>query len=155
MLAVAWALDVDVQWVGKHTLFELPVAGQVMRALGGIPVDRRGHHDAVKAIASTIRQHEKLLLAVPPEGTRSAATRWKTGFYWIAVEAQVPIVLGFLDFGRKRAGVGEVLYPTGDIAADFAQLRHFYTGIRGLYPELQGEIALGPQEPKKSNGQAD
>ena len=146
-LAVAWSLDLDIRWVGKHTLFERPVWGGFLRSLGGIGVDRRTSNDAVKSIAEVIRRHERILLIVPPEGTRSAAKRWKTGFYWIAVEAGVPIVLGFLDYGKKRGGLAELLHPTGDIAADFELLRRFYRDVRGKFPERQGEISLGDAAP--------
>jgi 1-acyl-sn-glycerol-3-phosphate acyltransferase len=141
-LAIAWALDLDVRWIGKHTMFEIPIWGSFLRALGGIPVDRRERRDAVKAIADVFATHERLLLVVPPEGTRSAAKRWKTGFYYIAARAGVPIVLGFLDFGRRRGGLGEILVPSGDIEADFATLRAFYAPVRGRHPHRQGAIAL-------------
>lgn len=150
-LAIAWSLDRDVQWVGKHTLFEIPVWGRVLRGLGGIGVDRRSRNDAVKAIAEAIKDRDRVLLIVPPEGTRGAAKRWKTGFYWIAVEAKVPIVLGFLDFGRKRGGLADVLEPSGDIARDFERLREFYADMRGKHPERQGRIALSDDT---SNGAA-
>jgi len=145
-LAIAWSLDRDVQWVGKHTLFQIPVWGRFLRTLGGVGVDRRSRNDAVKAIAHAIEERDRVLLVVPPEGTRGAATRWKTGFYWIAVEAKVPIVLGFLDYGRKRGGLAHVLEPSGDIAQDFGRLREFYAGIRGKHPERQGRIALSDAE---------
>ncbi len=142
-LAIAWSLDLDMKWVGKHTLFERPVWGQVLRSLGGIGVDRRTRNDAVKAIADVIKAHDHLLLVVPPEGTRGAASRWKTGFYWIAVESGVPIVLGFLDFSRKRGGFGTVLEPTGKIEEDFEKIRRFYQDVKGKFPELQGAVILG------------
>jgi 1-acyl-sn-glycerol-3-phosphate acyltransferase len=142
-LAVSWALDLDIRWVGKHSLFTVPVWGAFLRGLGGIGVDRRGRNDAVKSIAQVLKDRDRLLLLVPPEGTRGQARRWKTGFYWIAVESEVPVVLGFLDYGRKRGGLGEVFHPTGDIEADFERLRAFYGGIRGKFPSLQGAISLG------------
>lgn len=142
-LAIAWSLDLDIQWVGKHTLFEKPVLGGFLRTLGGIGVDRRRSNDAVTTIADVIRSRDRILLIVPPEGTRGVAKRWKTGFYWISVEAGVPIVLGFLDFSRKRGGLGELLHPTGDIVADFDTLRRFYRDVKGKYPERQGEVSLG------------
>ena len=142
-LASMWTLGLTMNWVGKKSLFEKPVFGWWMRALGGIGVDRSKRSNAVQAIAQVFSEHEALLLLVPPEGTRSKTTRWKTGFYWIAVEAKVPIVLGYVDFGRKRTGLGTVFHPTGDIQADFVKLREFYDGMKGRFPELQGVIALG------------
>ncbi len=141
-LAVAYVLDVPISWVGKHTLFAPPFGG-IMRALGGVPVDRRARNGAVSAIAERIREADEIFLIIPPEGTRGRATRWKTGFYYAAVEAGVPIVLGFLDFGRKRGGLGEVFHPTGDIARDFERIRAFYADVKGKYPDKSGSITLG------------
>lgn len=152
-LAIAWSLDLDVQWVGKHTLFERPVWGRFMHSLGGIGVDRRKKSDAVRAIADIVKERERLLLVVPPEGTRGAASRWKSGFYWIAVESGVPIVLGFLDFGKKRGGLGTILEPSGDIAADFEKMRGFYEDVKGKHPERQGAVALGDAATRPSAGE--
>jgi 1-acyl-sn-glycerol-3-phosphate acyltransferase len=140
-LALSFVLDIKISWVGKHTLFQPPL-GTFMRAIGGVPVDRRGRNDAVKSIAKLFEGRDELMLMVPPEGTRGRAKRWKTGFYYIALEAKVPIVLGFVDFGNKVGGLGEVFWPTGDIRKDFEHLRKFYAGMKGKYPELQGEITL-------------
>lgn len=144
-LAIAWVLDMRIRWVGKQELFKGPI-GPLMRAVGGLPVDRSKRNNAVQAIASLFDEHEELYLIIPPEGTRSLAGRWKTGFYWIAVEAKVPIILGYVDFGRGRGGLGEIFEPTGDIEADFEALREFYSDIRGKKPELQGDISLGEKE---------
>lgn len=138
-LAVAWTLGIKIRWVGKHTLFRAPFGG-LMRALGGVSVDRRGRHDAVTAIAEIVRAADELLLVIPPEGTRGKADRWKTGFYYIALAADVPIVLGFLDYGRKCGGLGTVFRPTGVLEDDVAAIRAFYGSIRGKYPENESEI---------------
>lgn len=143
-LAIAYVLDVHISWVGKHTLFAPPFGG-IMRWLGGVPVDRRARHGAVSAIADRIREADEIFLIIPPEGTRGRATRWKTGFYYAALEAEVPIVLGFLDFGRKRGGLGEVFQPTGDIAHDFEKIRAFYADVKGKHPDKSGSITLGPE----------
>jgi 1-acyl-sn-glycerol-3-phosphate acyltransferase len=90
-LALSFVLDIKISWVGKHTLFQPPL-GTFMRAIGGVPVDRRGRNDAVKSIAKLFEGRDELMLIVPPEGTRGRAKRWKTGFYYIALEAKVPIV---------------------------------------------------------------
>lgn len=145
MLAIAWSLDLDIRWIGKHTLFEPPF-GVFLKLLGGLPVDRRARHNAVDAAAELLKEYEargeRLLLVVPPEGTRGRAGRWKTGFYWIAKEAHVPIVLGFLDFGNKRGGLGDMLEPSGDIDADFRAIVDFYTPIKGKFPDKQGAVTL-------------
>jgi 1-acyl-sn-glycerol-3-phosphate acyltransferase len=142
MLAVAYAIDVDIKWLGKKELFDGP-GGSLMRWLGGIPVDRSRRTHLVDAMVDTINDLDEALVVIPPEGTRSNVGRWKTGFYWVAVGAKVPIILGFLDFGNKVGGLGEVLHPSGDIEADLEIIKKFYEGKTGLYPDEQGEIRLG------------
>ena len=146
-IATAWVLGVKIRWVGKHTLFKPPF-GIFLKLLGGVAVDRRTSNNAVEAIASVVASHDKLLLIIPPEGTRSKAGRWKTGFYWIAVKAEVPIILGFVDYGNKETGLGHIFEPTGDIESDFERLREFYGQKRGKFPELSGEITLSDDEPR-------
>lgn len=138
-LAIAWTLGVRIRWVGKHTLFRAPF-GPLMRALGGVAVDRRRSHDAVTAIAELMDQYDELLLVIPPEGTRQKADRWKTGFYYIALAAHVPIVLGFVDYGQKRGGLGSVFYPTGVLEDDVATMRAFYADKRGKVPANESEV---------------
>ncbi len=141
--AVAWVLGMKIHWVGKHTLFTVPIWGSFMRRLGGIPVDRTAPQGAVEAIAQQIRQAPEMLVMVPPEGTRSKSKGWKSGFYWIAHSAGVPIILGYLDYGRKRAGVSTALFPTGDIEKDFVRIQEFYAGVHGKRSAMQGEVRLG------------
>lgn len=140
-LAVSYVLGLRMSWVGKHTLFRPPY-GALMRALGGLPVDRRARNSAVKATANLFAETDELFLIIAPEGTRGVAGRWKTGFYQIAREAKVPIVLGYLDYAKKRGGLGELFWPTGDVRADFEHLRRFYADVKGKHPERQGAISL-------------
>jgi len=137
MLAAAWSLPIRLSWLGKHTLFRGALGGKFMRAVGGIPVDRRSSSSTVSRIADEFRRVPRLYLAISPEGTRGGATYWRSGFYHIAREAGVPIGLGFLDYGRRRAGVGGLLTPSGDVRADMDVIRAFYAGIRGRRPELE------------------
>lgn len=151
MLAFAYVCDVQISWLGKHTLFRWPF-GPFMRWLGGIPIDRRAHHNTVQHVAQLFGERESLVLAVPAEGTRKYREYWKSGFYFMAQEAHVPIVLGFLDYKNKRGGFGPALMPTGNIRADMDQIRAFYKDITGRHPENQGRIRLqledeSPREP--------
>jgi 1-acyl-sn-glycerol-3-phosphate acyltransferase len=123
-----------------------PPWGWFFRALGGIPINRRSRNNVVEQSIERLRQAERLALVVPPEGTRSKVTRWRTGFYYIALGAGVPIALGFLDFKRKVGGFGPLFYPTGDIEADMARIRSFYQGITGKRPQQFGEITIAPAE---------
>jgi 1-acyl-sn-glycerol-3-phosphate acyltransferase len=133
-LAAGAVLGISIHWMGKDSLFK-GVHGAALRALGGIPVERSQHHDLVSTMAQELARRERFVLLVPPEGTRAAAPYWKSGFYHIARKAGVPIVLGFLDYGRKRAGLGPLLWPTGNIKADMDVVRAFYADKQGRYPE--------------------
>jgi 1-acyl-sn-glycerol-3-phosphate acyltransferase len=141
MLAVAWGLRIRLSWMGKHTLFEGPF-GWFMRAIGGLPVDRRSRNNLVQQVAEHVHRLERVYLAVAPEGTRKFTDHWKTGFYHMAVASGVPIVCGYLDYRRKAGGIGPVLFPTGDIQADMERLRRIYAPIHGLIPEFQGPVRL-------------
>ncbi len=130
-LMVAFALRLNIYWMGKASIFRFPF-GSVMRWLGGIAVDRSKANNLVSASAEAIRQAEgPLQLVVPPEGTRGKTRHWKTGFYFIAQEAQVPIVLAYMDYARKVSGIGPIFQPTGDVEADLAAIKRFYAPIRG------------------------
>jgi 1-acyl-sn-glycerol-3-phosphate acyltransferase len=140
-LALAAVFHVPVRWLGKHTLFRGP-AGPLMRALGGIPVRRERSERLVEAMARVFDAHESLALTVPAEGTRSYATHWRSGFYHIARAARVPIVMGYLDYARRRGGFGPELLPTGDVARDMDRVRAFYADKVGKYPECAGPARL-------------
>ena len=130
-LMVAFSLRLNVYWMGKQQLFAWPF-GPVMRWLGGIAVDRSQSTNLVAASAKAIRDADfPLQLVVPPEGTRSKTRHWKTGFYWIAAEAGVPIVMAYMDYPRKRSGLGPVFVPTGDIDADMLKIKAYYAQYKG------------------------
>jgi 1-acyl-sn-glycerol-3-phosphate acyltransferase len=130
-LMLGFALDLNLYWMGKASLFKPPFGG-VMRWLAGLPVDRSKSNNAVAAAAQALREADgPMQLVIAPEGTRSRVREWKTGFYYIAQEAGVPIVLAYVDYGRKVGGLGPLFTPTGDLQADLAQIRQFYAGIQG------------------------
>lgn len=141
-IATGWILGVEIHWLGKDSLFKPPL-GWLMKLLNGIPVDRSKRNNLVGDAASKLRNAEHLFIMVPPEGTRGVSKRWKTGFYYIAVEADVPIICGFLDYKRKESGLGALLYPSGDIHSDFHYFQEFYGPIEGKFNELKSPISLG------------
>lgn len=145
MLFCGVALGVWPAWVGKHTLFRAPFGG-LMRALGGIPINRTAAHNMVDQLASEFGAREHLALAMPPEGTRSLVPHWKSGFYYVATKAGVPIALGYLDYSRKEGGIGAPIMPSGDLRADMDRIRAFYAGKNGRHPELQGPIRLPAED---------
>jgi 1-acyl-sn-glycerol-3-phosphate acyltransferase len=141
MLATAYAMRVRISWLGKHTLF-IPPWGWCMRKLGGIPVDRRAPHSLVTQIAEKFKTSDALILAVPPEGTRSKVAVWRSGFYHIASESGVPIGLGYLDYSRKLCGLGMFVMPSGNVNEDMNKIRGFYRSVRGKHPDLESEPRL-------------
>jgi 1-acyl-sn-glycerol-3-phosphate acyltransferase len=145
LLGVAFALRVKARWLGKHTLFRWPL-GAMFRWMGGIPVNRSASHNMVSQAVEMFRDSEELILAIPPEGTRGKVSHWKTGFYYIAVGAQAPIVMGFIDYKRKAAGLGPTLYPTGDIEADMEVIRNFYANVTAKYPDKASLPALAHEQ---------
>ncbi|MEF9944015.1 MAG: lysophospholipid acyltransferase family protein [Burkholderiaceae bacterium] len=134
-LMCAFVLRMRIYWMGKASIFKFPF-GALMRWMGGIAVDRSQSNNLVEASAQAIRQADGALqLVVPPEGTRSKVRYWKTGFYWIAVSAQVPIVLAYLDFDRKVAGLGPTIHPSGDIERDMEVIKAFYAPMQGKHAD--------------------
>jgi 1-acyl-sn-glycerol-3-phosphate acyltransferase len=133
-LMLAFVLRLNVYWMGKASLFRWPF-GPVMRWLGGIAVDRSRSGNLVAASAAALVNADgPTQLVVPPEGTRGKTRHWKTGFYYIALEARVPIVLAFVDYERKVGGLGPLFTPTGDVERDLAQIKRFYAPIKGKRP---------------------
>jgi len=124
------ALDLDLRFLGKHTLFSGPL-GVPMRFLGGIPVDREHSSGVVEEMAAQMRLAEHLLLAIAPEGTRGEVARWKTGFHQIARAAGVPIVAATLDYGRRQIRFREPFEPSQDVEADVEELQEFFADSHG------------------------
>ena len=129
-LFIAFVMKVKIYWMGKKEIFSPPF-GPLFKWLGGIPIDRSKANGVVGQSIEQLKKAERLVLTVPPTGTRKKVMRWKTGFYHIAHGAGVPIVLGFLDYGRKMGGVGPIFHPTGDINADMKEIQAFYKDIQG------------------------
>jgi 1-acyl-sn-glycerol-3-phosphate acyltransferase len=140
-LAVAFALRMKIYWMGKAAMFRWPFAG-TLRWLGGIPIDRSQSHNVVEQSIQAFHKLERLIMVVPPEGTRKKVSYWKTGFYHIAKGANVPIVLGFLDYKRKAGGIGPTFYPTGRLEEDLQKIQAFYAAITGKRHTEFGNAAL-------------
>lgn len=132
-LLMAFALRARIHWLGKTAIFRRPFNG-FFQWLGGIPVERARSDNLVEQSIRQFQRNERLILTIAPAGTRQPVLKWKSGFYHIARGAGVPIVLGFLDYRRKVGGIGPVVYPTGNIAADMESIRAFYDGVTGKNP---------------------
>ena len=126
--------NIKINFIGKDSLFKGPF-GFIFRSLGGTPVDRSKNNNLVDAIVDVFNSKEEFRLALSPEGTRKKTDKWKTGFYYIAKGANVPIVMATLDFGNKQVKFSEPYYTTDDKEKDFAYFHAFYNNVKGKKPE--------------------
>ncbi|ACL03091.1 lysophospholipid acyltransferase family protein [Desulfatibacillum aliphaticivorans] len=147
-LCIAFKYRIKIYWMGKDSLFRFPM-GPVLKWLGGIPVVRSRSTNMVERAAAEFSNHDQLVLVIPPEGTRGKVRWWKTGFYYIAHTAKVPIVMGFVDFGRKVGGLGPEFIPTGDIDKDMEEIKAFYKNIKGKRQALFSDQSVSLQRSQK------
>lgn len=138
MLAAAGYYRIPLKWMGKKELTE-GLFGGLVRWFGCVPVDRSGKDDLVRQMSDAFRAARDMVLAVAPEGTRAATRGWKTGYYFIALTAGVPIVMSVLDYGAKTIRVSGAIQPSGDYEADFALIRSHYETAKGL---REGKFAM-------------
>ncbi|MDY0076953.1 MAG: 1-acyl-sn-glycerol-3-phosphate acyltransferase [Bacteroidales bacterium] len=136
-----YVLGVSVKFLIKKESFK-GLFGVLLKHMGGIPVDRGRSTNLVEQVTRLFKETEQLNVVIAPEGTRKMQTKWKKGFYYIALRADVPIVMGFLDYAKKEAGFGPVLIPSGDFDKDFAEITAFYEQKTARYPE---NFNLSPQ----------
>lgn len=127
-------LKIKTNFVGKKELFVFPI-GWFFRALGGAPINRHSSENKVQAIAKLFDEHEEFRMSMAPEGTRKKVEEWRTGFYYIAKEANVPIIMFTLDFENKQNKISEPFYPTDDVKADFEFMHNFFKGVKGKIKE--------------------
>ena len=140
-LLLAFDLNAKIYWMGKQAIFKKPFGG-LMKWLGGIPIDRSKTNNVVDQAIEQFHQSDELVITVPPSGTRSQVAYWKTGFYYIAHGAGIPIALGFLDYGRKVGGIGPLVIPSGDYANDMDRIISFYSGITGKHPKKMSDMKI-------------
>jgi len=146
----AFAFRAKICWMGKDALFRWPFR-PLFRWMGGIPIDRSRPHGTVGESVRAFNENERMIMAITPEGTRRRVQAWRKGFYYIALGANVPILLAFMDFRRKAVGMGPHITPTGDIEADMKTIREFYANVTPRHPELASppvvEVKTGPDAP--------
>lgn len=135
------AMGVKTTFLIKKEMFFFPL-GFLLKKLGGMPVDRKHVKKFPVYAANYIKEQDEIALLLSPEGTRKLNKQWKRGFYYIAQEANVPIVLGYLDYRSRRGGVGPAFYPTGDYEKDLAEIEKFYYGMVGRH---KGQFNLEDQ----------
>lgn len=124
-----------IHFLGKAELFKPPF-GFLFRWLGGYPVDRFNKHNMVEQVVELFNSHDSFTIALSPEGTRKKVDKLRTGFYHIALQAKVPIVMATMDFAKKEANFSQPFYPTGNQEQDFAHIISFLGAASGHYPEL-------------------
>ncbi|WP_404433356.1 1-acyl-sn-glycerol-3-phosphate acyltransferase [Microbacterium lacus] len=134
MLAIAWRLGIPVRWLGKDSLFA-GWRGPIMRGLGGIAVDRANPQNVVAEVVARVHAGEVFGLVVTPEGTRGKGEFWKSGFYRIARDADMPVTLGYVDRTTMTTGLGPTIDLTGDVSADMDVIRAYYVDKAGMRPE--------------------
>jgi 1-acyl-sn-glycerol-3-phosphate acyltransferase len=144
-----WALGLPFRWLGKESLFKGPFAG-LMRKWGGVPTERSAPTGATQRLAETMRQADWFWLALAPEGTRSHAPHWRSGFYHLALAAKVPLVIVYMDYPNKILSVVDIVHLTGEVDADMAAIAAEFCGHHGLHPELEAPIKLAP--PRMNTG---
>ena len=127
-------LKIKTNFVGKKELFVFPL-GWLFRLLGGAPIDRHTKENKVSTIAKLFSQNEEFRMTMSPEGTRKKVDKWRTGFYYIAKEAKVPIIMFTLDFENKQNKISEPFYPTDNVEKDFEFMHAFYKNVKGKIPE--------------------
>ena len=134
-----WSLGRKSGFLMKKSWFFFPL-NYILRKMNGIPVDRSKRNSVTDQIAEEFSKHETFHIAITPEGTRSLVKKWKMGFYHIAVKANVPIQLAYIDYAKKEMGITAILYPTGDEAADFLKIRDYYKNVTAKHPEKFNNI---------------
>ena len=142
------AVQLDIHFFAKQSLFWFPL-NILLGALGGVPLDRKRAGSAVDQAIEMFRTKDSYYFGLAPEGTRSRADHWKSGFYRIAEGADVPVVLGFLDYGKRQIGIGPTLKLSGDPKKDLEFFREFYKDVKGRRPEMAGPITF-PDRPQGS-----
>ncbi len=132
--AAFYLMDVPLKFTIKKELFFFPL-GPILKAFGGIPIDRSTKSGMVSKMVELFDKYDEICILVTPEGTRSRAVEWKRGFYHIAEGANVPIILGYLDYKTKTAGIGPTIHPSGNIDKDMEEIIAFYRTKTAKYPE--------------------
>ncbi|MCP4420453.1 MAG: acyltransferase [Chloroflexi bacterium] len=133
-VATMFALGARFSWVAKHSLFKRPIGG-IMEWLGGVRLNRQTSEGFVEQMVEEFNNRDQLLLALMPEGTRAKVKGWRSGFYFIALQAQVPMLAVIFDYGQKQLRLGPTFHATGDVTADLPHIQSFYAGVKGKHSD--------------------
>lgn len=153
MIFMVTAMGRRLRWLVKSELNK-PIIGTLVRWTGGIFVDRHAANGLVGQAVEMIDGSERMFLAMAPSGTRSKTNRWRTGFYYMALQADVPVGLGYLDYKHKVGGIGKLIQLSGDMKADERIFREFYKDIHARHPQNISDIVLDPSNAQKNQRSA-
>ncbi|GAB3768751.1 1-acyl-sn-glycerol-3-phosphate acyltransferase [Nocardioides ginsengisegetis] len=134
-MLLAWVNDVQIRLLVKKEFFRGPL-GPLLRATGGVPLDRQSPGATIRELLAEADEHEAFLLGIAAEGTRSKGDYWKGGFLRISQQTGLPVTMAFLDAPSRTVGFGPTFTPSGDVVADMDRVRTFYADKRGIRPEL-------------------
>ena len=144
MMPVKWAVGLPVQFFAKDSLFRIPLFGTWIRWIGAVPIDRSSPKGVVGDMIETLKQHKQddrfLWVALSPEGTRKLTNGWRSGFYQLALGADVPLCMLHIDYGKKVAKITDFMHLSGDVDADYAHIAQVYQGVRGFHPQQAAPI---------------
>ncbi len=144
-IAASFVCRTKIHWLGKAALFHWPY-GWFMRMLGGIAIDRSRPHGMVEQLKSLLDECDNLVVVVAAKGTRKKTQYWKSGFYWIAYTAQIPVLCSFFDYRNKRVNIGLALMLSGNVKADMDIIRDYFKEMSGLRPECEDIIRLKEED---------
>jgi 1-acyl-sn-glycerol-3-phosphate acyltransferase len=145
MVMIAWSMGVRLSWITKKETVRFPFK-RFVTYFGAVPVDRSKRSDTVTQVAEQFRERDGMFLAIAPAGTRKKRDYWKSGFYHMAVQANVPVICGYLDYKRREGGIREIVHLTGDVQTDMDRFREVYAGIQGKHPALMTRIRLRSED---------
>lgn len=134
-LAVFRILNLKVNYLAKKELFKFPLS-IILKGTGGIPVERNKKMNLTELFIKKFNESKELLIMIPAEGTRKRVDKWKSGFYFTALGANVPVLPGYLDYKKKEGGFGQPIYLTGNKEADLAKFKEFYKDKTGRHPNF-------------------
>lgn len=154
MIMAFWYAGRPMRFMVKNQATDLPIIGKLIVALGGLRIERTQHHGVVDQVIAAAQQADDFLLVIAPKGTRKARKYWKSGFYHIALGADIPVVYGFIDTTTKRYGWENAAHRlSGDVKADMEQIRAFYAGKKGIHPELTSVPRLKAEDEQPNTPQ--
>lgn len=133
-IVASFKVRLPVRYLIKEEWLRPIVIGRLLKSWGALGITRSERKNMVNYMAELLKREEKIALAFPPEGTRKLVTKWKTGFYYVALKAEVPIVMCSMDYAKKAMTIGEYFMPTGDYAKDMSIVREFYKDVTARYP---------------------